>query len=240
MLRSSWHCSAAFYFFSVHWQPYGIWRLQHTGCSYADPPAAELQQRSFCRAPDWNCISISIRCLLLPKWQSWSSFSSLFVNVVNRTAFVTNAYQAVEHLDLLMVMLTRPPAVGLLHVDIHEVDKSTSLWSGFLLLFPILHLLSSLLLLFDFFLSFKGCVKALSGVMSIWNSIPHYFQKIFFLTDGTCGGACSLALSKLQVEGYAKVISIGGIAGQLMDTSFAGGYIENFPEFFEEVRDQFA
>ena len=42
-------------------------------------------------------------------------------------------------------------------------------------------------------------------------------------------------LSKLQLEGWAKVVSIGGLVGKTMDTSFAGGYIENFPEYFEQV-----
>lgn len=86
-----------------------------------------------------------------------------------------------------------------------------------------------------FYNSFQSCVSALSGTFSLWQRVRTSFQNILFLTDGTCGGACSLLLSKLQVEGRARVASFGGIVGQRMDTSFAGGYIENWPEEFEKV-----
>lgn len=58
--------------------------------------------------------------------------------------------------------------------------------------------------------------------------VRYYFEKIFVITDGACGSACSLFLTQLQNINAAKVVSYGGIKGKSddMDTSsFAGGNV---------------
>ncbi|XP_065184777.1 uncharacterized protein LOC135815413 [Sycon ciliatum] len=70
----------------------------------------------------------------------------------------------------------------------------------------------------------------------LWTAVQTYFRNILFLTDGTCGGACALLLSKLQLDGRAKVTTLGGVYNEPMDTSFTGGFVEDWPEELEKIR----
>eukprot|EP00029_Vermamoeba_vermiformis_P007630 TRINITY_DN3352_c0_g2_i1.p1 TRINITY_DN3352_c0_g2~~TRINITY_DN3352_c0_g2_i1.p1 ORF type:complete len:693 (-),score=153.11 TRINITY_DN3352_c0_g2_i1:54-2132(-) len=61
----------------------------------------------------------------------------------------------------------------------------------------------------------------------------HYPSNIVLLTDGTCGSACSLFLSKFIEYGVGQVVSYGGFTdtGDMDTSSFAGGNVLDWPDF---------
>ena len=61
----------------------------------------------------------------------------------------------------------------------------------------------------------------------------HYPSNILLITDGTCGSACSLFLSKFIEYGVGQVISYGGFTdtGDMDTSSFAGGNVLDWPDF---------
>ena len=69
---------------------------------------------------------------------------------------------------------------------------------------------------------------------------PYYFEKIFLVTDGTCGSACSYFISKLQKEGGATVMTYGGsqLASLYPDiSSFAGGNVVQYAQLAQIVAE---
>jgi len=62
------------------------------------------------------------------------------------------------------------------------------------------------------------------------------FSKILLLTDGLCGSACSLFISKLRFYGLGANVATGGLFNQVMETStFAGGAVLQWNSFLAEV-----
>lgn len=70
-------------------------------------------------------------------------------------------------------------------------------------------------------------------------ALQHYrplkggIKSIKYITDGTCGSACSQSTTRAYIDGMATVISYGGIEGQPIDiSSFNGGNIDHDVENF--------
>jgi hypothetical protein len=61
----------------------------------------------------------------------------------------------------------------------------------------------------------------------------HYPSNVLLITDGTCGSACSLFLSKFLEYGVGQVVSYGGFTdtGDMDTSSFAGGNVLDWPDF---------
>jgi hypothetical protein len=61
----------------------------------------------------------------------------------------------------------------------------------------------------------------------------HYPSNIVLLTDGTCGSACALFLSKFSEYGVGQIVSYGGFTdtGDMDTSSFAGGNVLDWPDF---------
>lgn len=73
-------------------------------------------------------------------------------------------------------------------------------------------------------------------MMSKWGKYKHQWKELAILTNGLCGGACSLVASKLQFAEGATVFSLGGIPGEMMDSSsYAGGDVLSWGNFWSDV-----
>ena len=76
---------------------------------------------------------------------------------------------------------------------------------------------------------------------SLPEEMPMWFdpERILVLTDGMCGSSCATFLARLQENNFARVVGVGGIKYQdLQSQSFAGGFvtsIEYLNMLFEEA-----
>jgi hypothetical protein len=74
-------------------------------------------------------------------------------------------------------------------------------------------------------------------MFNITSYIDYSFSKILVLTDGLCGSACSLFASKLRYHGKAALLTFGGRAHEMMDSSsFAGGNVLEWDSFIRYLR----
>ena len=63
-----------------------------------------------------------------------------------------------------------------------------------------------------------------------------YWTQIAFVSDGTCGSACSLFTQGVQLSGSAVAFTYGGVADAAMDVaSFAGGNVEEYADFWPQL-----
>lgn len=81
-----------------------------------------------------------------------------------------------------------------------------------------------------------NCDVQLGGVL--WfEDPPYYFKKIIVLTDGLCGSACSLFISKLKHYKNVPLVFVGGFPGEQAETSsFAGGSVLQYIDFQKQAQ----
>jgi hypothetical protein len=74
--------------------------------------------------------------------------------------------------------------------------------------------------------------------LSPTKNIDYFVDDLTIITDGTCGSACSLFITKFQSHNKAKILSYGGIEGmeEMETSSFAGGNVLDWASFVGWLR----